>query len=220
MKHCKACNVDISTPAILCPLCAGPLTDDGAPLQNVYPPMVERMNYNFVKRLLMLLSIIGVAVCAFVNLYVTKGLWWWLLALIGVVYAWVVTTHAMRRGGNRGGIVLMQVVSAGIVLVLADFLTGWRAWSINYLLPGVFCAGIVAIDIIILGNRTNWAGYVLYQVTLAAFGFLPTILYFTGVTYNLWFALAPAALAAVSLLALFLFGDRTIKNEFRRRFRF
>ena len=57
-------------------------------------------------------------------------------------------------------------------------------------------------------------------MALAALGFLPLVLYLAGIGHALWAAVLPAMAAGISLLALALFGDRTIKNEFRRRLRF
>lgn len=220
MKHCNACNIDLSTPEFLCPLCDGPLQPDAQGDCAAAYPTYRVRNYSFVKRLLILLSVVGVGACAVINILVTQGIWWWLLAATGVVYAWAVVLHAMRRGANGGGIILMQVVCACALFMLIDLETGWTGWSVTYLMPGIFCAGIIAIVVLIVCNRTNWAGYVLYQATLALCGFIPLVLFFTGVSRHFFLALAPALLAATSLLGLFLFGDRSIKNEFKRRFRF
>ena len=69
MKHCRACDMDISTPSVLCPLCGTPLAGlADADCAAVYPPADSRREYNFVKRLLLLLSVVGAAVCIAVNL--------------------------------------------------------------------------------------------------------------------------------------------------------
>ena len=71
MKHCRACDVDVATPAVLCPLCGTPLAGlADADCAAVYPSAGSRKEYNFVKRLLLLLSVVGAAVCIVVNLLV------------------------------------------------------------------------------------------------------------------------------------------------------
>lgn len=222
MKRCNACQITISTPAHLCPLCQGPLipcSGEGEE-EAVFPPFQEKRTYNVVKRILLFLSALGVVVCAVLNLVFTPDFWWWLLALTGVVYAWAVILHMLRRGGNVAGKILMQVVCLSALSILIDFETGYRGWSVSFMLPGIFCAGIVSVVILIACHRTNWAGYVLYQVVLALFGFIPLVLFFTGLSRSFWMALCPAFLAVASLLGLFFFSDKSIKNEFRRRLRF
>ena len=171
MKHCRACDVDVATPAVLCPLCGTPLAGlADADCAAVYPPAGSRKEYNFVKRLLLLLSVVGAAVCIVVNLLVMPSFWWWTIVVTALVYAWAVVPHAMRRGGNAAGKVLMQVVAGSALAVLVDFETGYRGWGVSFVVPAFICAGIVAVVVLVICNRTNWAGYVLYQAVLAVFG--------------------------------------------------
>ncbi|MFR1787148.1 MAG: DUF6320 domain-containing protein, partial [Ruthenibacterium lactatiformans] len=151
----------------------------------VYPPAGSRKEYNFVKRLLLLLSVVGAAVCIVVNLLVMPSFWWWTIVVTALVYAWAVVPHAMRRGGNAAGKVLMQVVAGSALAVLVDFETGYRGWGVSFVVPAFICAGIVAVVVLVMCNRTNWAGYVLYQAVLAVFGLAMPVLYFTGLAHSL-----------------------------------
>ena len=221
MKHCRACDVDVATPAVLCPLCGTPLAGlADADCAAVYPPAGSRKEYNFVKRLLLLLSVVGAAVCIVVNLLVMPSFWWWTIVVTALVYAWAVVPHAMRRGGNAAGKVLMQVVAGSALAVLVDFETGYRGWGVSFVVPAFICAGIVAVVVLVICNRTNWAGYVLYQALLAVFGLAMPVLYFTGLAHSLVGAVVPSILAVATLAGMAVFGDRTIKNEFRRRLHF
>lgn len=218
MKHCSSCQVDLSTPARICPLCGAPLT--GTSGARAYPVLGFRRRYHLMRRVLLFCSLVAVAVCAFINLMTMPHFWWWLIVATSFAYAWAVVPHMLRAGGNPGGKILMQVVCASALVVLLDVETSWQGWSVDFVLPAIFCIGIVAVLVVILCNRTYWARYVLYQVTLAFFGFVPLILYWTGVARVFWAAAIPAILALASLAALALFGDRSIKNEFARRLRF
>ena len=168
MKHCRACDVDVATPAVLCPLCGTPLAGlADADCAAVYPPAGSRKEYNFVKRLLLWLAVAGAAACIVVNL-----------------------------------------------LVMPSF------WGVSFVVPAFICAGIVAVVVLVMCNRTNWAGYVLYQAVLAVFGLAMPVLYFTGLAHSLVGAVVPSILAVATLAGMAVFGDRTIKNEFRRRLHF
>lgn len=220
MKFCSSCNVQIATEVRRCPLCSGAVTADERPNEVVYPAFQNKANYHFIKRLLLFLSIVLGASCICVNYLTTIDFWWWTIAVTALMYAWIAVPHAMRRGGNAGGKILMQVVCAAAAVVLLDMETGYRGWSVTYVLPVIFCAGSVSLVLVILCNRTNWAGYVLYQAILAVFGFVPLVLYFTGLSSSLIAALIPSLLAFASIVAMLVFGDKSIKNEFRRRLRF
>ncbi len=220
MKYCKACRVQVCTPAFQCPLCGGALADDGTPCRPAYPPQHDAKGYHFVRRLLAFASALACVVCAAANLLLTPDVWWCLYVVTALGYLWISVPHMARRGGNAGGKTLMQVLCLSALAVLLDWEIGWRGWSVDFVLPVICCGGIVTVLVLILANRTNWAGYVLYQVVLAVIGFVPAVLYALGAARFLPGAVVPGMLAAVSLLALFLFGDRSIKSEFKRRLRF
>lgn len=218
MKHCNHCDVKIETNQTTCPLCGAALEGQGG--EEVYPVVVTHQKYHFIKRLLLFLSVASAAVCVLINFLTTPDFWWWMIVVTVMVYAWSVVLHTRRRGGNIGGKILMQVVCGSVLAVLLDMEIGWQGWSANYVLPAIFSIGIVVIVIWVLCNRTNWASYVLYQVTLAILGFIPLVLYFLEVSQVFLFSAIPAVMAFLSFLILAFFGDRTIKNEFRRRLRF
>lgn len=219
--RCKACQVDIVTPAAVCPLCGGPLEEDGKETAPAYPEFVEkRKRYYFLRRMLLFFSVLIALVSVTANLLFTPHFWWFIFVFTGLIYVWAAIPHIFRKGGNLGGKVLVQVACASFLLVLLDWETSWRGWSVSFALPIVFSAGIVGVTVIIVANRTNWARYVMYQALLALLGFVPPILYLIGVANQLWAAFIPALLAGVNLAMLAAFGDRNIKNEFRRRFHF
>lgn len=95
--------------------------------------------------------------------------WWWTIVVTALVYAWAVVPHAMRRGGNAAGKVLMQVVAGSALAVLVDFETGYRGWGVSFVVPAFICAGIVrwwCCDV----QPHQLGGLVLYQAVLAVFG--------------------------------------------------
>ena len=97
---------------------------------------------------------------------------------------------------------------------LVDFETGYRGWGVSFVVPAFICAGIVAVVVLVMCNRTNWAGYVLYQAVLAVFGLAMPVLYFTGLAHSLVGAVVPSILAVATLAGMaavsytHLYGER------------
>ena len=52
--RCKACNVEIITPAAVCPLCGGPLDGTGEKLTPAYPEFVEKRKHYYILRRILL----------------------------------------------------------------------------------------------------------------------------------------------------------------------
>lgn len=224
MKQCEACHVHIAMDnRQFCPLCGTELVKAPPPgyafAQNPYPNLTGTIRqYNFIRRLLLFLTLLGCSVCILVNWLVTPDLLWCLIVLLVAAYCWITIPPLLRRGANYATRVVWQVIFTSALLIALDFLTGYRGWSISYVLPSLLAAGILGIGLMAIFNRTNWAQYMFSQVWMAIFAFAPLILYLVGIAQNLTMALITAILGIASILVMLVFGDRSLKNEFKRRF--
>lgn len=225
MKACNACHVKADTESDFCPLCGTPLEPASPPAgilpRNEYPDLSHVMvQYNFIRRLLLFISLLGCGLSVLVNVLVTPYFMWSLIVVASVAYCWLILPPLLRRGVNYAAQAVLQVVFTSVLVVALDVIIGYRGWSVTYVVPGLLCAGILAIALMIALNRTNWAQYLLYQLIMGIFGFVPLLLYFLGFARNMVMVLVTAGCALASLLATIVFGDRTIKSEFKRRFHF
>lgn len=221
MNYCNDCKVNIKDNTLVCPLCGSGLSKKDDDFVNAYPKAnVRKKSYWIIKRILLYVSILTGISCVIINFLRPEPLWWSIIAVASIVYAWVAVPHAMRRGGNYAGKIFTQVTCGIFLVVVIDISIGWSAWSVNYAAPIMLCVGIIAVGLVVLCNATNWARYAMYQALLAIFGFVPILLYIFGFSTHWFFAIITSALALATLIALAVFGDRSIKNEFRRRLRF
>lgn len=226
MKACKACGVTVESRGEFCPLCGEPLAETGVAPQpqqagrcNLYPDLHSRtVQHNFILRLLVFVSLLGCGVSVMVNLLVHSTFMWSLIVVAAVLYSWITIPPLLRRGVNYAARTVLIVIVTSALVVVLDLLTGYRGWSVSYVIPGLLAAGIVSIGMMIVFNRTSWARYVLSQVIMGVFGFVPLVLYAVGLGSSLVMALLAAGFALASLLVTIVFGDRTIKSEFKRRF--
>lgn len=223
MKACEACHVKVQSKKDFCPLCGSPLAASGeagfAAPRNAYPDLSRRMvQYNFFLRLSLFVSLLAGGISLLVNLLVTPQLLWSLIVIASLAYCWVVIPPLLRRGVNFAAQAVLQVLFTSTLVIILDFITGYRGWSLTYVVPGLLMAGIIAIGFMVMFNRTKWSQYVLYQIVMGIFGFIPLVLYFFNLSANLLMVILTGAFAMASLLVTFIFGDRTVKNEFKRRF--
>ena len=221
MKACDNCHVTIPGQREFCPLCGNPLEESpktGAPL-NLYPDLSGReRQYNLIYRLLLFLSLLGAGLSVLINLLVPSKFLWCLIVLAALLYLWLSVPPLLRRGFNYSRRIMFQVLFTCVLMVALDIIIGYTGWSVDYVVPGLLSAGIGAIGVMVVFNRTNWAQYVLYQVQMGIFGFIPLLLYLLGLSNSLIMVLITASLALASLLVTIVLGDRSIKSEFKRRF--
>lgn len=222
MKNCEACRVHVDTlQDQFCPLCGEELItiDLATPSKHPYPNLAGRLQkYNFIARLLLFLTLLGCAVSVLINWLVTPDFWWCLIVLAAAAYCWVSIPPLLRRGANFATRAVWQVIFTSLLCVILDWIVGYTGWSVTYVLPSLLCAGILSITLMAVFSRTSWVQYVFSLSWMALFAFIPLILYLLDIAQNLVMVLITAALGIACLLTLIVFGDRTIKNEFRRRF--
>lgn len=202
-------------PACVSPFCAGA----GQQL-NAYPDLSgAAARYNVAMRIAVFISTLGIALSVLINLLVPTGVWWCLIVVAAVIYAWLTIPPLLRRGANYGWRIVLQAFFTCLLVVALDYITGYnRGWSLSYVVPALLCAGIVAIWLMIVFNRTNWAQYTLFQVIMGVFALVPLLLYFLGYATNLVMVLLAASLGIASILVTVVFADRSVKSEFKRRF--
>lgn len=223
MKKCETCQISIDTKSSTCPLCGTGLTAQDevayATPANRYPNFNKELaTYNFLVRLLLFVSLLGCGVSVLINLLTNTKFLWCLIVVAAVVYAWLVVPSLLRQGFNFGLQALLQSFFAIALCIALDFIIGYSGWSFTYVVPSIITLCIVSVDLLSLFYRTKYSQYVLYQIIVGILGFVPLVLYLTGVANVFILAVIPACLGLASVLACLIFGDKTVKNEFKRRF--
>lgn len=222
MKTCIKCHVRVTDSTDVCPLCKSVLSEPRGPAsKNAFPtPEIDSKQYHFLKRLLIFLSVIAGSASLFINFITYDGFLWSLITVAGILYLWAVISHSVANHINVASKILVQSFLGSIFIVLIDYLLGYRGWSVDFVIPSIFSTADVAVVIVILINRMNWRNYMLYQFVIALLGFVPLLLYLIHISDNPIFVIISTSLSALSLLGTFIFGDKAVKSELRRRLHF
>ncbi len=224
-SYCQSCKVHVGqSSSEFCPLCGDELTKKectclpNLPV-NSYPDLSkERALTHLVLRILAFLSLLGGGISLLINWLIPTGVWWSLIVIAASAYLWLSIPPFLRRGFNPTKRILLQVIFTCILIVIVDYTIGFSGWSTSYVVPGILCAGLGGINAMIVFNRTSWAQYVFYQCIMAVFGFTPLLLWLLGLADNRIMVIIAVSMALASLLGTIVFGDRTVKSEFKRRF--
>ncbi len=223
MQVCNECHIRIGNKGNNCPVCGNTLVYAKEPspfrAKNHYPNFNSQMAaFSLVYRVLQAATVFTCLFCVLANALLTPQLWWSALVLGAAAYAWVLMPAWLRRRANVVRVLLFQVILTCVATVLVDFVTGYRAWSMNYVVPSLFIAGIVASGLVIALNTRYWNHYVFYQVSLCALGLLPLLFYFLGLSNNLPLVLVSVGLGLAGLIVTIFLADKSIKTEFVKRF--
>ena len=222
MKTCKRCNVKVVDNTNNCPLCRSVLSDfDGITAESSYPPVdVDVRKYNLVTRIFLFLSIVGGITSVITNYLTYKGIMWSVLSVAAILYCWTIIIHSIKNHINVASKILLQAIFVSVLSVIVDFVLGYSGWAVNYIIPNLFSIANIAVLIIIIVNRMDWHNYVLYQIAIAFFGFIPIVLFLFGIIDKPLITVIATVVSVLTLLFAFIFGDKSVKSELKRRFHF
>lgn len=219
MNRCQKCHVVILDDTDRCPLCQHVLQTDGDPRENSYPNAIAvTKRFRFLENLFLFLSIMAETILLVIN-YNMDPMFPWSL-VVGIVLLYLNTVLRMTLVGKSSLLfkILSLILLAVIMLPVIDYLTGYRGWSLDYVLP----CGILALDLVlfvlILMNRRGWQSYMMAELMTVLMSVVPIILRIIGLIqfpYLVWIAFAASVFLFLGTLIL---GDRRARTELKRRF--
>lgn len=219
MNKCQKCHVVILDDTDRCPLCQHVLQSDGSPQENGYPNAIAvTKRFRFLENLLIFLSIMLETLLLVINYNTNPKLPWSLV--VGIVLFYLNTVLHMTLLGRSSLLfkILSLILLAVVMLAGIDYLTGYRGWSLDYVLP----CGILALDLVllvlILVNRRGWQSYMMAELMMVLLSVIPMILRVVGIIqfpYLVWISFAASVFLFLGTLLL---GDRRARTELKRRF--
>lgn len=218
MGKCHNCRLEVLDVTDQCPLCHSVLefTEE---LEEMYPDVRHTMRcLLLISRIYLFCSILTGAVLLWLDIALGDGLSWSLVVILGLLYLYFVLRYAILGTASHKSKVVVLVLLAVLCAVGIDFATGYRGWSVDYVIPG----GILLVDAgILLGmciNHRNWQSYMMAQLLMVLLSAIPLGLYGAGLERNPYLAFLPAAVSAAILLGTVIIGGDRARNELKRRF--
>jgi hypothetical protein len=202
-----------------CPLCQHVLETDGEQMENRYPDAVAvTRRFRFGENLFLFLSILLEGLSLLLNYRLDPSIPWSLVVGLVFVYANVVLRFAIVGRSGYMFKTLSLVILAVATLFGIDFLTGYKGWSLCYVMPIAILALDLTLVVLMLVNRRNWQSYMMPQILTILLSLIPVILRKVGPIrsrYLVWIAFFASVVLFVGTLIL---GDQRARTELKRRF--
>lgn len=222
MKYCGKCHVYIENPRSMCPLCQNQLStqDSEAELQESFPLVkTTYQKYRFLLRLLLFISVAGSISGLAINSFFTQGGWWSLILIAAFIYFWVAVLNLIQTRNSLGGIA-RSTFFLSFVLILIDYLYSFMRWSINYAIPALFLASILAVIVLSVIRGKSLADFALYMLIVSAFALIPFLFILARLATVTWPSFICSFSGVLSLLGVFIIADKETLDEIKRRFHF
>jgi hypothetical protein len=194
------------------------LTEQEAEESEIFPyiPTLYKQHYMFFK-ILTFLSVVLVVIVVTLNVLFHKQGWWSIFVVAGVICLWAVMFITFRKRKNVPKNILYQVVIISIISVLWDYFTGWRGWSVDFVIPIVCLSVMLAMVFISKIMNSDAQDFMIYTVIGGLFGIAPIVFLLLGILNVIVPSLICVAASIIFLSAIFIFQGNKMIMELKRR---
>lgn len=157
--------------------------------------------------------------CGMLNYILTPDRHWSFLAVGGIASMWIALSIGYRKRHNllKNAIWMLVIVTLGSIVW--DVATGWRGWSVNFVLPGVSIMVQISMLIISKLQKHSAKEYMIYYFMASAYGLiLPFILLATGVVSVSFVSALCIGISFLFMAALPIFKGKEFKEEMHKKF--
>lgn len=218
MKFCDKCGVTVEGNRQACPLCQAELRVLDGRSEETFPviPTVYK-KHNLFFRILIFISVAACVISVLINVMVPTSVWWSLFVLAGIGCMWVTLAIVVNKRRNIPKCMLYHAVLLSAFGVLWDVFTGWRGWSLDYVVPIACITAMIVMSITCRVLKLHLEEYVIYLIIAAFFGIVPIVFLLVGCLNVILPSLLCVGASILSVAALCIFEGERMIAELKRR---
>lgn len=219
MQHCPSCNIHIAGNKSGCPLCGGKLHGDPtpAPFPYIAPP---KYSMTFLVKLVSVIAIAAIVVCVTINMMIPTKVAWCFFAVAGILCAWITSAVGIYTRSNILKNITFQLFLVTLFAVAWDYATGWRNWSIDYVLPCMCMAVMACMFVLSITFKMKPEDYLIYWGLNALYGIVPVIFLLTGQLRSIYPSAICFALSCIMSAFILIFQGKSLRDLIVRKFHF
>lgn len=144
---------------------------------------------------------------------------WTLFSAGGVASMWLASTIGFFKRYNLLKNAMWQLVIMTAVSILWDYLTGWRGWSVDFVVPIVSMAILLFMTVIATVQKWPPKEYMVYLVMASTYGLvLPLLLLVFGALRLRLPSMVGIAVCFLFLAGILLFKWKEFREEMHKKF--
>ena len=185
----------------------------------MYPNAIAvTKRFRFLENLFLFLSILIECLLVFINYNADPQVPWSIVVGLVFIYANIVLRLALVGKSGYMFKTISLIILAVAMMLGIDYVTGYRGWSLDFVVPSAILVVDLVIFLLILINRRNWQSYMMTEILTILLSLIPVILRLTGMIhfkYLVWIAFGTSVFLFLGTLIL---GDQRARTELKRRF--
>ncbi|MCD7824485.1 MAG: DUF6320 domain-containing protein [Clostridiaceae bacterium] len=219
MNQCKRCGVEIVDDTAVCPLCETILTTDGDGQTDTYPDVRSQTKiFRLLLKLFVFVLVVLEMIFLVADYYSDDRFSWSLITGVCFLYAIFTIYYSFNRRNSHIRKMYWQTLAGMFFLLLLDRVTGSSGWSVVYAMPCAVLFLDAVLAVCMLFNRRDWQSYLLVQLFVLLVSAILLALFLFGVTAKPALPWTAFLVSAILFSLCFCIGNRTAKNELKKRF--
>ena len=221
MQYCPKCKVKIRGKKSCCPLCQGQLREIEGEAPSPFPVLKKsRISGITFLKVITFAFIAAEIILETLNIQTGDRLPYIGVTMLGTFVAWVTAITTMYLRNNLIKVVTWEVIVAIIVDVYIDIETGFRGWSVNWMVPATLLGLAIATVIIARVMKLRLDEYILYLVMDLVMALLQIIFIKNGMNDFTWPAVIVIMTYLILIAGLVIFRFSDLKNAAQKFFNF
>lgn len=225
MNVCKTCNAKIIDDTTRCPLCKGVLASNdeqvrsGVTAEYRYPNVSRKLRVeSILKRVLVFATLVASVICVYIDYTVETSLHFSIIVVGALVYALLMLfSFTNKREGYRKRTFGLCFYGF-IYVVVIDWVTGYRGWSVNYILPSIYILLAIAMLVLMIVNNRNWQSYLILLLGLTVISGASLVLVRMGIITFTVLSVIAFFFCGFAFAGTLIFGGQEAQREMKRRF--
>lgn len=215
MKTCPNCHIRVGGAPDYCPLCQSQLL--GEPEPPLWPHTSPQVKLSLVFRVLAFVLLAGAVICLGIEFWATGGVSWSVVVALCVAAFLITLRAAMRTYQSVPRLLFQLLVAVSAVVMLCDWYTGWRGFSLRWVVPVLCTVTLVTNFILSFVRRAFAENGLVYLLMNILLGVLPYLaLYLSGRELSLAWMIC-LLVSVITFLGLVLFQGRRLWPELYKR---
>ena len=217
MRYCRHCKVDIREDNEKCVLCENILEKSDDKNEDIYPEILPFYESHLALKIMMFISIVALVLSFGINIIFPSRINWPILFMFAVISIWVGLIIIVQKRYHIPKKIVWQVIIISILAVFWDYKTGWRGWSLDYVIPIACVSAMIIMYVTAKIMHLSIRDYVTYILLDGFFGIVPVLFIIFDLVNVVYPSIISIGFSIISLSAIFIFQGKEIKSEIIKR---
>lgn len=165
------------------------------------------------------LCIAAAVLCGMINYMISENISWSGFVAGGCLCGWLMVTVAYKKRRNLLKNEMWQLLFLSVISILWDAFTGWRGWSVDYVMPVASLLVLSSMPVIAWVRHLEQEEYLFYIMQASAFGLIPLVLLLCGVVKVPYAPILCVGISFLCFAGLFIFQRKKVIQEIWKKFR-